>query len=156
MTLQTLLLCFCPPCFAINISPGPNNLLAMSNATRFGFVAAVAGGFGRLLAFAIMITLASLGLAVILQASAWLFFVIKLFGGLYLLWLAWRLWHAPIDEPGVDVGQSTPLDCTGPSGVARGGRQSQGHPVLHGVSTAVRRPEPNRCGTAIRGRLLPC
>lgn len=97
MSLNILLI-FLPACFAINMSPGPNNLLAMSNAARYGFSAAVAGGLGRLLAFAIMITLASLGLAVVLQASAWLFFAIKTLGGLYLLWLAWKLWHAPISE----------------------------------------------------------
>lgn len=97
MSLQTLYL-FLPACFAINMSPGPNNLLAMSHASRYGFAAAVAGGVGRLVAFAMMITLASLGLAVVLQASAWLFFLIKMAGGLYLLWLAWRLWQSPISE----------------------------------------------------------
>lgn len=106
MTWQTLLL-FLPACFAINISPGPNNLLAMSNASRFGFLAAVAGGSGRLLAFVVMISLASLGLAVVLQASAWLFLVIKAVGGLYLLWLAWRLWHAPIDALTTTATQAT-------------------------------------------------
>ena len=92
------LLIFLPACFAINMSPGPNNLLALSNGSRFGFLAAVAGGSGRLLAFGAMITLASFGLAAILQASAWLFLAIKTVGGLYLLWLAWKLWHASVDN----------------------------------------------------------
>ena len=33
MSLATLLL-FLPACFALNLAPGPNNLLSISNATR--------------------------------------------------------------------------------------------------------------------------
>ncbi len=35
MTLMTLLL-FIPACFALNMAPGPNNLLSMANAKRYG------------------------------------------------------------------------------------------------------------------------
>ena len=51
-------------------------------------------GVGRLLAFAVMITLASTGLAVVLQGSVLLFTAIKLAGAGYLFWLAWQLWRA--------------------------------------------------------------
>ena len=34
MSLATLLL-FLPACFALNLAPGPNNLLSISNATRY-------------------------------------------------------------------------------------------------------------------------
>jgi threonine/homoserine/homoserine lactone efflux protein len=68
MELVTLIL-FLPACFALNLSPGPNNLLAMSNAKRFGLRTACIAGLGRLVAFAIMITLAATGLASILYAS---------------------------------------------------------------------------------------
>ncbi|UDM17190.1 LysE family translocator [Vogesella sp. XCS3] len=93
MSLATLLL-FLPACFALNLAPGPNNLLSISNATRYGFRTACVAGSGRLLAFAVMIALAATGLAVVLQGSVLLFTAIKLAGAGYLFWLAWQLWRA--------------------------------------------------------------
>ncbi|SCK19984.1 LysE family translocator [Vogesella sp. LIG4] len=92
----TALLLFLPACFAINMAPGPNNLLSISNATRYGFSRACLAGAGRLLAFAGMIALAAAGLAVLLLESAVLFTVIKLVGAGYLFWLAIQLWRAPL------------------------------------------------------------
>lgn len=85
---------FIPACFALNMTPGPNNLLSLNNARRYGFKSALIGGLGRVSAFAIMIALAASGLAVVLYASETLFFAIKLFGALYLLWLAFNLWRS--------------------------------------------------------------
>jgi threonine/homoserine/homoserine lactone efflux protein len=95
MTTATLLL-FIPACFALNLAPGPNNLLSISNATRHGVRAACVGGLGRLAAFVGMIGLASVGLAVVLHTSAWLFGLIKLAGAAYLFYLAFQLWRAPV------------------------------------------------------------
>lgn len=86
---------FLPACFALNLAPGPNNLLSLNNAARFGLLRATLAGSGRLLAFAGMLALAASGLALVLQASAWLFLVIKLVGATYLLWLAVQLWRTP-------------------------------------------------------------
>ncbi|MBN1006462.1 LysE family translocator [Amphritea pacifica] len=93
MDIMTLLL-FIPACFALNMSPGPNNLMAMNNATRYGFHSALFAGAGRLIAFAGMIFLAAAGLAVILHTSAAIFTVIKVTGACYLFWLAFKLWTA--------------------------------------------------------------
>ncbi|WP_449102476.1 LysE family translocator [Pseudomonas extremaustralis] len=93
MDLATLAL-FLPACFALNMAPGPNNLLSVSNATRYGYRASCLAGIGRLLAFAGMIALASAGLAVVLQTSALLFYGIKILGAAYLVYLAVQLWRA--------------------------------------------------------------
>jgi threonine/homoserine/homoserine lactone efflux protein len=93
MDLATLSL-FLPACFALNMAPGPNNLLSVSNATRYGYRRACVAGIGRLLAFAGMIALAAAGLAVVLQTSELLFYGIKIVGAGYLLYLAWQLWRA--------------------------------------------------------------
>lgn len=85
---------FIPACFALNMTPGPNNLLSLNNARRYGFKSALIGGLGRISAFAMMIALAASGLAVVLYASETLFFAIKMFGALYLLWLAFNLWRS--------------------------------------------------------------
>jgi len=110
MDLITLIL-FVPACFALNMVPGPNNLLSMSNAQRFGFKHAVGAGVGRLAAFVIMIFLAATGLAAILYASETLFFAIKTIGALYLLWVAVQLWRSNVVEQGVfeSQGQSVML-----------------------------------------------
>jgi threonine/homoserine/homoserine lactone efflux protein len=85
---------FVPACFALNMAPGPNNLLSISNATRYGFAQACTGGLGRLLAFAIMIGLAAVGLTAVLHTSEWLFHVIKIVGAAYLFYLSVQLWRA--------------------------------------------------------------
>ena len=88
------LLLFIPACFALNMTPGPNNLLSMNNARCYGFKAAFIAGLGRIVAFSGMIALAASGLAVVLYTSETLFFLIKLFGAMYLLWIAFNLWRS--------------------------------------------------------------
>ena len=114
MDLATLTL-FLPACFALNMAPGPNNLLSVSNATRYGFRRACVAGVGRLLAFAGMITLAAAGLSVVLQTSEWLFYAIKIVGAAYLLYLAWQLWRANPEAEQVVIGA--------PIGIVALGRQ---------------------------------
>jgi len=95
------LLFFIPACFALNMTPGPNNLLSMNNARCYGFKSTFIAGLGRIAAFAVMIALAASGLAVVLYASETLFFTIKLLGTAYLLWIAFNLWRSeasPITE----------------------------------------------------------
>lgn len=104
MDLATLAL-FLPACFALNMAPGPNNLLSISNATRYGYRTSCMAGVGRLLAFAIMIALASAGLAVVLQTSELVFYGIKIIGAAYLFYLAYQLWNA---APQVAAESETP------------------------------------------------
>ena len=96
----SILAVFVPACFALNMAPGPNNLLSISNATRYGFARACIGGLGRLLAFAIMIALAAVGLTAVLHTSEWLFHAIKILGAAYLFYLAVQLWRASPEEEG--------------------------------------------------------
>lgn len=90
----TAWLLFLPACFALNMAPGPNNLLSINVAARHGFLRACVGGLGRLVSFAAMIALAAAGLAVVLRASEAIFFAIKLAGAAYLVWLAVQLWRS--------------------------------------------------------------
>ncbi|SBR51062.1 MULTISPECIES: LysE family translocator [unclassified Halomonas] len=104
MSLMTILL-FIPACFALNMAPGPNNLLSMANAKRYGVRTACYAGIGRLVAFVGMITLAATGLATVLYTSEKLFLIIKVVGGLYLLWIAFQLWTAdPSDNENEALG----------------------------------------------------
>lgn len=95
------LLFFIPACFALNMTPGPNNLLSMNNARCYGFNSAFLAGLGRIAAFSMMIALAASGLAVVLYASESLFLTIKVAGAAYLLWIAFNLWRSeasPVSE----------------------------------------------------------
>ncbi|MFC0401539.1 LysE family translocator [Paraburkholderia rhizosphaerae] len=90
----TAWLFFLPACFAINMAPGPNNLLSINVAARHGFMTAFVAGTGRLVAFSLMLVLAATGLAVVLHASELFFLAIKLAGAAYLIWLAIQLWRS--------------------------------------------------------------
>jgi threonine/homoserine/homoserine lactone efflux protein len=77
---------FIPACFALNCAPGPNNMLAFSNAARLGFGKACLGGMGRMPAFATLIVITVLGLGAVLSASAEAFLFIKIAGAVYLVY----------------------------------------------------------------------
>lgn len=114
MDTATLLL-FLPACFALNLAPGPNNLLSLRNASQQGLRTACLAGTGRLLAFTFMIALAATGLAAVLQASEMAFQHIKTAGALYLFVLAVRFWRAPAEAPGPE----TSVRMLGLAGLAR-------------------------------------
>lgn len=78
----------------VHLAPGPNNLLALSNAARFGYPAGHLGSLGRYPAYALIFLAAALGLGAVLMASSLLFLVLKLAGGAYLLWTGWKLFAA--------------------------------------------------------------
>ncbi|WP_020593159.1 LysE family translocator [Kiloniella laminariae] len=93
MSLELWLL-FVPAAFALNVLPGPNNMLAMTNGLRYGLLYALKGGVGRLLAFSILIFLTATGLGAILSTSVTAFYLLKIAGALYLVYLGYRLWRS--------------------------------------------------------------
>lgn len=86
MTFETWAI-FVPAAFALNMFPGPNNVLAMTNAARFGFSTALLASAGRFPPFAGFVLGAAIGLGAVLAASAELFTALKLIGAAYLIWL---------------------------------------------------------------------
>ncbi len=100
MPLETLLI-FIPAVFAINVYPGPNNLMALSNGARFGFWTSLTAATGRLPAFAMMIALVAVGLGVVLAASEAFFTVLKWVGAAYLIWLGVKMFRSPVDDAAV-------------------------------------------------------
>jgi threonine/homoserine/homoserine lactone efflux protein len=88
---------FLPACFAINMAPGPNNLVSVSNAARFGVGRSLLAGSGRLAAFGIMIALVAIGLGAILASSETAFLAIKWLGAVYLVYIGIKLIRSPID-----------------------------------------------------------
>ena len=81
-------------CTAVSFTPGPNTTLSTALATNFGlrramrFVLAVPVGWGLLL------SLCASGVGALVVSVPPLRFGVKACGMAYLLWLAWKLWHA--------------------------------------------------------------
>lgn len=84
---------FIPACFALNCAPGPNNMLAFSNAARLGLVPALLGGLGRMPAFMLLIGITIVGLGAVLAASATAFIIIKMLGAAYLIYVGIQFWR---------------------------------------------------------------
>jgi len=109
VTLDDYLL-FLPACFALNMAFGPNNLLSLSNGARDGTLRAVAAASGRLVAFAIMIAIAGLGLGTLLTASELAFAAVKWLGAAYLIWIGLKLLRADAPVPDrTETGRPKPL-----------------------------------------------
>ncbi|XOT97827.1 LysE family transporter, partial [Alcaligenes pakistanensis] len=64
---------------------GPNNLLSMTVGAKQGVSTALVAAMGRLVAFAIMIVVAALGMGTLLMVSETAFTVVKLAGAAYLI-----------------------------------------------------------------------
>ncbi len=85
---------FLPACFALNLSFGPNNLLALTHGATRGPRFAMLAGLARLAAFVPVIAASAAGLSLLLAASATAFTIAKTAGALYLIWIGWRLLRA--------------------------------------------------------------
>jgi RhtB (resistance to homoserine/threonine) family protein len=85
------------------MSPGPSFLLvartAMSGSRRNGVAAAVGMGIGAII-FAV---LALLGLKAILTSIPWLYMILKLIGGTYLVYLGIKIWRGAKEPLGVEL-----------------------------------------------------
>ena len=77
--------------FVSSVTPGPNNLMLLASGVNFGFrrtVPHMAGiGFG----FWLLLMAVGLGLGAMLAAFPSLHLALKVAGGAYLLYLAWRV-----------------------------------------------------------------
>jgi len=87
---QTLLI-FALVAFIGIATPGPTVLLALTNGSRFGVRASLAGMVGAVLSDFILISAVAVGLGALLAASEFWFSVVKWVGVLYLIYLGIRL-----------------------------------------------------------------
>lgn len=73
------------------LSPGPNLLVVVQSSLSTGRAGGIAAGLGVALGDAVYAALGLLGMAALIARSGTLFAAIKVMGGLYLLWLAWKM-----------------------------------------------------------------
>ena len=74
------------------ISPGPSFIIVAQTALQKNRKHGVYTAFGLGIGALIITLIASLGLFLILQGSSWLYNFFKILGGLYLAFLAYKIW----------------------------------------------------------------
>jgi threonine/homoserine/homoserine lactone efflux protein len=104
MTFTTFLL-FASVYFVAVASPGPGIAAVIARGLGQGMKAAPAFVAGFVVGDLIWFTIAATGLAVIAQSFEALFLVIKYAGCAYLLYLAWKIWNAPVQAGDVAAAQ---------------------------------------------------
>jgi len=75
--------------FVLAITPGPDMILFLSRTVTGGRTMGFAAMLGASAGMVVHMTLAAFGLSALLAVSATAFFILKVVGGLYLLWLAY-------------------------------------------------------------------
>ena len=92
----TSLLVFVGALFVAAASPGPTIAAIVARVLGRGMPGAIAFTAGIALGEVVWLTTAILGLAIVAQTFGGVFLVIKYAGAAYLLYLAWKLWTAPV------------------------------------------------------------
>lgn len=77
--------------FVTSVTPGPNNLMLLASGVNFGFQRTVPHMLGIGAGFLVLLLSIGLGLGALLSAYPALHLSLKLAGGAYLLYLAWRI-----------------------------------------------------------------
>jgi threonine/homoserine/homoserine lactone efflux protein len=101
------------------ISPGPSFLFVARTAVAVSRRSGIASAAGMGLGASIICTLALLGVRAVLAQAEWLYVTFKLLGGVYLCYLAWRLWRA---GQGGQVAAAVPAETLPPpanAGISR-------------------------------------
>ena len=77
--------------FATSITPGPNNMMLFASGVNFGFRRTIPHMLGIGAGFLSLLIGVGMGLGAVLHAYPPAFIALKVAGGLYLLWIAWKI-----------------------------------------------------------------
>lgn len=81
-------------CIATTVSPGPAVLTAIKNGSLYGVSRALIGILGNVMAIVTLALASGIGLGALILSSATLFMVMKIAGGIYLIYLGCKSWRA--------------------------------------------------------------
>lgn len=90
----SLLAPLAPYSFVCTATPGPNNIMLASSGLVFGFRRTIPLIFGINFGCALMLVLSGLGLGALFEAWPVLRWAVRIFGAVYLAWLAVKLWQS--------------------------------------------------------------
>lgn len=74
-----------------SVTPGPNNLMLLTSGVNFGFARTIPHMAGVSIGFVILLLAVGAGMGSLLTTLPWLYTALKIAGGLYLLYLAWKI-----------------------------------------------------------------
>lgn len=77
--------------FTTSVTPGPNNMMLLASGVNFGFRRTIPHMFGIGFGFFSLLLGVGFGLGALLAAFPLLFIALKFAGGLYLLWMAFKI-----------------------------------------------------------------
>jgi threonine/homoserine/homoserine lactone efflux protein len=77
--------------FTTSITPGPNNMMLFSSGVNFGFRRTVPHMLGIGAGFLSLLIGVGFGLGALLHSVPALYTALKFAGGLYLVWIAWKI-----------------------------------------------------------------
>ncbi|WP_110716840.1 LysE family translocator [Salinicola acroporae] len=93
--------------FLFAITPGPGVFALIATGMNAGFRRCLSMAAGMILSDVLYLLLATFGLATIAEHWGEVFGVIRILGALYLFYLGWKLWRAPVQSAEVaSPGQS--------------------------------------------------
>jgi threonine/homoserine/homoserine lactone efflux protein len=84
--------------WVMSLTPGPNNMMVMHSGLRFGFARTQRHMLGVCLGFTLMFLLVAFGFDQIFRAVPWLLQVMQWISLAFLLWIAYQIASAPIED----------------------------------------------------------
>ena len=119
-------LAFMLACWVISISPGAGAIASMSSGLNYGFKHGYWNALGLQVALLVQIGIVAAGAGVLFATTPWAFLLVKWFGVLYLLYLAYLEWTAPTQS--IDIQNDLP-------------NKSRGKLVLYGFFVNMSNPK---------------
>ncbi len=77
----------------VAVSPGPAFILVTQKSISESLLSGLSTALGITIGSLIWVTLVFLGISVLLQTAAWAYTALKIFGGLYLVYLGGQIWR---------------------------------------------------------------
>ncbi|MDC8784952.1 LysE family translocator [Roseateles koreensis] len=103
-----------------SITPGPNNMMLLASGVNHGLRATVPHILGISVGFFVLLVAAGLGAGALLAQWPQLHQGLKALGVGYMVWLAWKLWHAESSAvPAIPVSATVPVTGTLPQVASR-------------------------------------
>ena len=139
MNIETWLLFF-SAYFVVTLSPGPNVLLVLSNAVKYGYKAVAVTIAANLFCQLLIIIAIAYGAGAILAQSPALFFVLKVLGGLYLIYLGVKGLLTKRRDSVAEVEQQLSTNTT----ISQNSSISHNATTSQNTSTSLRNPKLQR------------
>jgi threonine/homoserine/homoserine lactone efflux protein len=84
--------------FIFAITPGPGVFVILATALKYGVKSCFSLAFGMTISDIIYLIAAIFGLSIIANSWSEFFTIMRVIGGFYLLYLAYKIWHNPLEN----------------------------------------------------------